>query len=268
MHGSSIQPGSVVGQMLPAAQSTPHTSHDLNVQTSRITTPLAQSTPLRPGANAAAAAATTTSNVPNVDYADDDAIFNNVGVDLPSAVQNDLAEIQSRLDPNVRQRLDQMGDSLNSPQVDRVQSIDTIDPNAPQVSGVQAVAADPNENEPTQRVSVKRKANISINVVKVAAYHNTKMFFILFQSFVQPDRPQRRPRRPRQARPPAPPRRPPNPIFPIDDGVERLGDFLHADDNGVVQNHENFQVDIVMHLVNEVTQGFSHMLRLNFVWCL
>lgn len=146
LQGSSVQVGSLVGQIVPAAQSTPLGS---NVQPPRRIAPLAQSTPLRPeAANNTATVATTTSHAPNIDYGDDDAIVNNVDGNLPSAVQNDLTTNQSQMHSNVPQPLDQMADGI--------QSIDTPDPNGPQVDSVQAVAAVPNENGPTQRVSVKR----------------------------------------------------------------------------------------------------------------
>lgn len=266
LHGFSVQAGSLDGQMTPMAQSTPLPLQDSNAQTSRPLAPLAQSTPLRPVANAAAA--TATSNVPIVDYGDEDAIFDNAGVNLPPAVQNGLAEIQSQMDSNVRQRVNRVSDSLNTPQVDRIQSIETPDPNAQQVNGAQAVsgdpvqgaaadsvqgaAADPNGNEPIQRVFILSFSFHSQFECMSVMYSDTIYSFHLF---VQPDRPrrQRRPRQPRQQRPPqqpnAPPRRPPNPVFPTNDDIERLGDFVHADDNGIVAKLTNFQVNVVWQLI-------------------
>lgn len=157
LHGSSVQPpDKTLGQMVP----------------------LAQSTPQRPGTSTATiastvpAATTTPSRVPDqqqqqqpiIDFGgdDEDAIFDNVDVDLPSAIQDALAKNQSLMNADTRQSLQRISDSLNNPQNDGSggAQLVTPDPNGPQNDdddGVQPEVLDPNENEPVQDQDVSVK---------------------------------------------------------------------------------------------------------------
>lgn len=95
--------------------------------------PVAESTPLPTPATTSHAP----NQLPNID--DDDAIFDNVDVNLSPAVQNQLSDNQSHMDPVTRQRVKQVGDSLDTPQVDRIQSASPV-PNADQNNNADADA--------------------------------------------------------------------------------------------------------------------------------
>lgn len=122
--GSNAQGGSHIEHMGPAAQSTPVPSSRTN-QISHEAAPHAQNTPA------------------NIDFGhDDDPI-------MPSYLQNAMVQIQSRIDPELRRRLDRLSQSLNAQQVDRIQSNEATDSNNQPVDGGQqhAVSADPDDAE-------------------------------------------------------------------------------------------------------------------------
>lgn len=100
--------------------------------------PMAQSTPVRQ-------AATTISHAPDLPSINDvndnfgeDEIFDTNGGILPVTVRDGLSEIQSQMDPNTRQHVQQISDLLDRHENSRVQP---LTPN-------------PNEDQPIRRVSV------------------------------------------------------------------------------------------------------------------
>lgn len=106
--------------------------------------PMAQSTPVRPEINATTAA-TKTSHMPDLPSINDvndnfgeDEIFDTNGGILPVTVRDGLSEIQSQMDPNTRQHVQQISDLLDRHENSRVQP---LTPN-------------PNEDQPIRRVSV------------------------------------------------------------------------------------------------------------------
>lgn len=109
-----------------------HISHALEQST-----PLAQSTPLRPATHA------TTSHASNLtpiaDYNDDvaDELFDQDGAAVSTSFREGLVGIQTNMDPNVSQHLLRIGVSLDRDEVDRIQP---VQPN-------------PNEIRPIRRVS-------------------------------------------------------------------------------------------------------------------
>lgn len=113
--------------------------------------PLAQSTPQRPETGA------TSSHLPGlqpiVDFGNDE-IFDMNGtvgpVGLSTNLQDGLNQIQSQMNPDIRDNLERVGNSLDNHEIERVQSLQP-DPNELQ----------PIRRDPVPRVSVRENCQFS-----------------------------------------------------------------------------------------------------------